>query len=77
LPHLEVNLAHPLVKRLAAESDESRFDRLAALTLDQAILAEGRQLDDPAGFVRRLNEILAELAPAPPAASRTETGATD
>jgi molecular chaperone HtpG len=72
LPNLEVNLAHPLVKRLAAESDEARFDRLAALTLDQAILAEGRQLDDPAGFVRRLNEILAELAPPPAAAAEAE-----
>jgi molecular chaperone HtpG len=62
VPNLEVNLSHPLVKRLAAEGDDGRFDRLASLTLDQAILAEGRQLEDPASFVKRLNEILSEFA---------------
>ena len=60
-PSLEVNLAHPLVKRLEAESDEAKFTRLATLILDQAVLAEGRPLEDPAAFVRRLNEILVEL----------------
>jgi molecular chaperone HtpG len=62
VPNLEVNLSHPLVRRLAAEGDDGRFGRLASLTLDQAILAEGRQLEDPAGFVKRLNEILSEFA---------------
>jgi molecular chaperone HtpG len=61
VPSLEVNLAHPLLRRLATETDEAKFTRLATLVLDQAILAEGRQLEDPAGFVRRLNEILAEI----------------
>jgi molecular chaperone HtpG len=68
VPHLEVNLGHPLLKRLAAERDDAKLERLAALVLDQAILAEGRQLDDPAGFVRRLNEILTEIGPVPPEA---------
>ena len=43
---------------MAAETDEANFGRLASLVLDQAILAEGRQLEDPAGFVKRLNEVL-------------------
>jgi len=68
VPHLEVNLGHPLLKRLAAERDDAKLERLATLVLDQAILAEGRQLDDPAGFVRRLNEILTEIGPVPPEA---------
>ena len=59
-PSLEVNLAHPLLARLAAESDKARFERLASLVFDQAMLAEGRQLADPAGFVKRLNELLFE-----------------
>jgi molecular chaperone HtpG len=57
-PNLEVNLAHPLLKRLAAENDEDRFTQLAELVFDQAVLAEGRQLKDPARFVRTLNELL-------------------
>ena len=57
-PCLEVNLGHPLLKRLAAEGDEDRFARLAGLVFDQAVLAEGRQLKDPARFVRTLNELL-------------------
>jgi len=60
-PNLEVNLAHPLLERLANEGDEAKFTRLALLMFDQAVLAEGRPLEDPAAFVRRLNEILGEL----------------
>jgi molecular chaperone HtpG len=60
-PNLEVNLAHPLLVRLANESDEAKFSRLAMLMFDQAVLAEGRPLEDPAAFVRRLNDILVEL----------------
>lgn len=63
LPSLELNPRHPLVKRLGRESDDARFERLARLLLDQATLAEGRQLDDPAGFVKRLNTLLADLDP--------------
>jgi molecular chaperone HtpG len=60
-PNLEVNLSHPLLARLASESDEAKFSRLAMLMFDQAVLAEGRPLEDPAAFVRRLNDILTEL----------------
>ena len=63
LPDLELNLAHPLVKRLEREQDESRFERLSLLLLDQAKLAEGLQLEDPAAFVARLNGLIEELAP--------------
>ena len=59
-PNLEINLSHPLLVRLAGEDDQDRFARLAALVYDQAVLAEGRQLEDPAGFVRSLNELLFE-----------------
>ncbi len=56
LPTLEVNAEHALVKRL--ESD-ARFDDLAQILFDQALLAEGGQLDDPAAYVQRVNRLLA------------------
>ncbi len=56
-PILEVNLGHPLLKRLEGEDGE-RFDALAGLLLDQAVLLDGGQLADPAGFVRRVNGLL-------------------
>ena len=55
-PILEINPKHPLVTRLKVE--EAKFDDWAALLFDQALLAEGGQLEDPAGFVRRLNDML-------------------
>jgi molecular chaperone HtpG len=61
VPSLELNPEHPLVRRLDQESDASRFERLALLLFEQAVLAEGRQLEDPAAFVARLNELLADL----------------
>jgi molecular chaperone HtpG len=61
VPSLELNLDHPLVRRLDGESNPGRFERLALLLFEQAVLAEGRQLDDPAAFVARLNELLADL----------------
>ena len=63
IPSLELNLEHPLVRKLDAETDAARFDRLALLLFEQAVLAEGRQLEDPAAFVARLNELLTELSP--------------
>ncbi|MEZ5562962.1 MAG: molecular chaperone HtpG [Gammaproteobacteria bacterium] len=57
-PILEINVAHPLLRRLDAEQDEARFADLARLIFDQASLAEGGQLDDPGAFVQRLNRIL-------------------
>ncbi|WP_368643381.1 molecular chaperone HtpG [Castellaniella ginsengisoli] len=56
-PILEVNPGHALVKRLEAQSDES-FSDWAELLLDQAMLAEGASLKDPAAFVKRVNALL-------------------
>jgi molecular chaperone HtpG len=61
IPSLELNPEHALVQRLDRETDPGRFERLSLLLFDQAVLAEGRQLNDPAAFVSRLNELLAEL----------------
>jgi molecular chaperone HtpG len=63
VPSLELNPEHPLVQRLDRESDSGRFERLSLLLFEQAVLAEGRQLEDPAAFVARLNELLVELGP--------------
>ncbi len=60
-PNLELNPSHPLIKRLEAERDDGRFERLSLLLLDQATLAEGRPLEDPSAFVKRLNALLVEL----------------
>ncbi len=54
-PILEINATHELVKRLEASE---RFDDLAHVLFDQALLAEGGQLEDPAGYVRRVNSLL-------------------
>ena len=58
----EINPTHPLVERLDQESDSDRFESLALVIFDQAKLAEGSQLDEPANYVSRLNELLLELA---------------
>ncbi|MBF0179107.1 MAG: molecular chaperone HtpG [Magnetococcales bacterium] len=55
---LELNPTHPLVARLKNESDDNRFGDLSRILHDQALLAEGGQLEDPADFVRRLNNLL-------------------
>ena len=59
-PILEINPHHPAVQRLKYET--ARFDDWAALLFEQAQLAEGGQLDDPAGFVRRMNELMLALS---------------
>ncbi len=59
-PILEINPHHPAVMRLKYE--ESRFDDWAALLFEQATLAEGGQLDDPAGFVKRINDLMMALS---------------
>lgn len=61
-PIFEINLEHPLVKKLEAEADEARFNELAAILFDQASLAEGGQLDDPGSFIKRLNKLLLDLS---------------
>lgn len=60
-PTLELNPAHPLVNKLENESDEDRFGDLIEVLFDQAQLAEGGQLKDPAAYVRRLNKLLLEI----------------
>ena len=60
-PNFEINTAHPLVGRLDTEPDEDRFRELALVLFDQAALADGGQLSDPAGYVTRLNALLLEL----------------
>ncbi|MCB1560626.1 MAG: molecular chaperone HtpG, partial [Xanthomonadales bacterium] len=57
-PTLEVNPRHALVKRFDAETDDSKSSDLALLLLEQAQLAEGAQLDDPAGFLKRVNGLI-------------------
>ena len=57
-PVLEINPAHALVKRLDGEADAARSADLALLLLEQAQILEGAQLDDPAAYVRRVNQLL-------------------
>ena len=57
-PILEVNPEHLLVKRLNDETDAKRFEDWTRILFDQALLSEGGQLDDPAAFVSRMNELL-------------------
>lgn len=63
-PILEINPRHPAVLRLKYEGEgaDSRFDDWANLLLEQATLAEGGTLDDPAGFVKRINELMLALS---------------
>ena len=60
-PTLEINPEHVLIKRLESEKDESKQSELASLVFDQALLAEGGKLDDPASFVKRINKLFLEL----------------
>jgi molecular chaperone HtpG len=59
LPTLEINPEHALVKRLDSPEGGERFDDLAHILFDQALLAEGGQLEDPAAYVARVNRLLA------------------
>jgi molecular chaperone HtpG len=59
-PILEINPKHPAVQRLKYE--ETRFDDWANLLLEQATLAEGGSLEDPAGFVKRINDLMLALS---------------
>jgi molecular chaperone HtpG len=61
-PILEINPHHPLVQSLQQEGDDTRFSDWSHILFDQALLAEGGQLEDPGGFVKRLNELLLSLA---------------
>ena len=61
-PIFELNPEHPLVVRLREEQNDTRFSDWTNILFDQALLAEGGQLDDPGAFVGRLNQLLLELA---------------
>jgi len=60
-PVLEINPEHPLVLMLKEEKDSTRFEDLTQVLFNQALLAEGGQLDDPATFVKKLNELLLSM----------------
>ncbi|MDH5591373.1 MAG: molecular chaperone HtpG [Gammaproteobacteria bacterium] len=60
-PIFELNPEHPMVARLKDESDDTRFEDWSSILFDQALLAEGGQLEDPASYVKRLNELLLTL----------------
>jgi molecular chaperone HtpG len=60
-PDLEINPGHVLVSRLKDETDEVRFASWSNVLLDQAMLSEGGQLEDPVAFVNRLNDLLLEM----------------
>jgi molecular chaperone HtpG len=66
LPILELNPKHPLALRLKDTADEAAFTDLAHVLYDQAMLAEGGELDDPASFVRRVNKLIVEGLAAQP-----------
>lgn len=57
-PVLEVNLDHQLLKQVSAVESEDEFKDWAELLFEQAVLAEGGQLEDPAGFVQRTNRLM-------------------
>ena len=57
-PVLELNPGHPLVDKLQSEEDSERFTDLALVLFEQALLSEGGSLTDPAGFVKRVNDLL-------------------
>ncbi len=61
-PIMEINVDHPLVQHIDIEPDEDRFSDMARVLFDQALLAEGGQLDDPASFVRRMNSLMLQMA---------------
>jgi len=62
-PTLEINPQHPVVQRLKAEAERegSMFNDWSSVLFDQALLAEGGQLDDPATFVKRMNQLMLEM----------------
>jgi molecular chaperone HtpG len=60
-PVLEINLDHPLYRRLSAAGENGGFSDMAHLLHEQAVLSEGGQLKDPASFVQRMNRLMLEM----------------
>lgn len=60
-PTLEINPQHPLIEKLTQEIQDDRFENLAMILFDQAVLSEGSQLSDPSSYVARINNLLLEL----------------
>ena len=63
-PILEINPRHPLLQRLKYEDDQQRFGDWSHVLFDQALLSEGGQLEDPAAFVKRLNQLILAMGAA-------------
>jgi molecular chaperone HtpG len=61
-PILEINPDHPIVKKLGEEESAEKFSNWCEILFGQALLADGGQLEDPAGFVAKLNEMLVSIA---------------
>jgi molecular chaperone HtpG len=57
-PTLEINLKHKLINKLDDNIDQQQIDNLSLVIFEQAQLAEGIQLDDPVGFVKRVNSFI-------------------
>jgi molecular chaperone HtpG len=66
LPILELNAKHALIQRLRDTADDSAFSELGHVLYDQAMLAEGGELDDPAIFVKRVNKLIVDGLSAAP-----------
>jgi molecular chaperone HtpG len=60
-PIMEINPQHPIINAMKEEVDDERFKDWAFILFDQALLSEGGQLDDPATFVNRLNQMLVKV----------------
>ena len=73
-PVLEINPDHPVVERLKQESDDALFADWSQTLFDQAVLAEGGDLEDSAAFVKRLNKLMLALAGGPPSRIWTPGG---
>jgi len=65
VPIMEINPTHPLVKMLSDEGDTDKFKDWSFILFDQALLSEGGQLEDPAAFVNRLNQMFLQLTDKP------------
>ena len=57
-PVLEINPSHLLIQKIKSESDETQQNQWAKLVYDQALLSEGGKLDNPAEFVKRMNQLI-------------------